>query len=174
MRARRLVLTIRRCDDRDVELIWLIINDGAQAYKGIIPADRWTEPYMSMEKLRHEIDDGVVFWGFEDGGTLVGVMGLQKVQDVTLIRHAYVRTGDQKRGIGAELLLHLREMADGPVLIGTWADASWAIRFYERYGFERVEPEEKVRLLKRYWTVPERQIETSVVLADSIWREAQL
>jgi N-acetylglutamate synthase-like GNAT family acetyltransferase len=172
--GRRLVLMIRRCDDGDVKLIWQIINDGAQAYKGIIPADRWTEPYMSMEKLRHEIDDGVVFWGFEDGGTLVGVMGLQKVQDVTLIRHAYVRTSNQKRGIGAELLSHLREMADGPVLIGTWADASWAIRFYERYGFEKVGPEEKVRLLKRYWTVPERQIETSVVLADSIWREAQL
>jgi N-acetylglutamate synthase-like GNAT family acetyltransferase len=119
MCARRLVLTIRRCDDRDVELIWSIINDGAQAYKGIIPADRWTEPYMSLEKLRHEIGDGVVFWGFEDGGTLVGVMGLQKVQDVTLIRHAYVRTSSQKRGIGAELLSHLREMADGPVLIGT-------------------------------------------------------
>ena len=162
---------IRRCDDRDFESIWAIINDGSQAYKGIIPADRWTEPYMSQEKLRHEIDDGVVFWGYEDDGELAGVMGIQPVQDVTLIRHAYVRTGSQKQGIGARLLSHLREMADGPVLIGTWADAVWAIRFYERYGFEIVGPEEKNRLLKKYWTVPERQIETSVVLADSKWRE---
>jgi GNAT superfamily N-acetyltransferase len=162
---------IRRCDDRDMELIWAIIKDGAQAYRGIIPADRWTEPYMSREKLQHEIDDGVAFWGYEDGGTLVGVMGLQQVQDVTLIRHAYVRASSQKRGIGAELLSHLREMTEGPVLIGTWADAVWAIRFYERYGFEIVGAEEKDRLLKRYWRVPERQIETSVVLVDSIWRE---
>ena len=164
---------IRRCDDRDFELIWAIINDGSQAYKGIIPADRWTEPYMSLEKLRHEIDDGVVFWGCEEDGTLAGVMGIQPVQDVTLIRHAYVRTSSQKRGIGARLLSHLREMADGPVLIGTWADAVWAIRFYERYGFEIVGSEEKNRLLKRYWTVPERQIETSVVLADPKWRETE-
>ena len=164
---------IRRCDDRDFELIWAIINDGSQAYKGIIPADRWTEPYMSLEKLRHEIDDGVVFWGYEEDGELAGVMGIQPVQDVTLIRHAYVRTSSQKRGIGARLLSHLREMADSPVLIGTWADAVWAIRFYERYGFEIVGSEEKNRLLKRYWTVPERQIETSVVLADSKWRETR-
>src|SRR5580700_2102272 len=122
---------IRRCGEGDFEMVWEIINDGAQAYKGIIPADRWTEPYMSREKLQREIDAGVMFWGFEDKGGLVGVMGLQEVQDVTLIRHAYVRTPSQKRGIGAELLSHLREMADGPVLIGTWADASWAIRFYE-------------------------------------------
>ncbi len=164
---------IRRCDDRDFESIWAIINDGSQAYKGIIPADRWTEPYMSSEKLRHEIDDGVVFWGYEDDGELAGVMGIQPVQDVTLIRHAYVRTSSQKQGIGARLLSHLREIADSPVLIGTWADAVWAIRFYERYGFEIVGSEEKNRLLKRYWTVPERQIETSVVLADSKWRETR-
>jgi len=164
---------IRRCDGGDFEEIWTIINDGAGAYKGIIPEDRWTEPYMSREKLEHEIGDGVVFWGFEDDGALAGVMGIQHVQDVTLIRHAYVRTGSQKQGIGAKLLAYLCEMATGPVLIGTWADAGWAIRFYERYGFERVEAEEKIRLLKKYWTVPERQIETSVVLADSTWREAQ-
>jgi GNAT superfamily N-acetyltransferase len=162
---------IRRCDGRDFELIWAIINDGAQAYKGIIPTDRWTEPYMSTEKLQHEIDEGVVFWGYEEAGTLAGVMGLQQVQDVTLIRHAYVRTSSQKRGIGAYLLSQLRELANGPVLIGTWADAVWAIRFYEKYGFQRVGPEEKNRLLKKYWTIPERQIETSVVLADSNWRE---
>ena len=164
---------IRRCDKRDFELIWAIINDGAQAYKGIIPADRWTEPYMPREKLQDEIDEGVVFWGYKESGTLVGVMGLQQVQDVTLIRHAYVRTGSQKRGIGAHLLSHLREMANGPVLIGTWADAVWAIRFYERHGFQMVHSEEKNRLLKKYWTIPERQIETSVVLADSTWRGVQ-
>ena len=161
---------IRRCDDRDFELIWAIINDGAQAYKGIIPVDRWTEPYMSREKLQEEIDDGVVFWGYEESGTLAGVMGIQQVQDVTLIRHAYVRSGSQKRGIGAHLLSHLRAMANEPVLIGTWADAAWAIRFYERHGFQVVGSEEKNRLLKKYWSIPERQIETSVVLADSNWR----
>jgi GNAT superfamily N-acetyltransferase len=161
---------IRRCDDRDFELIWTIINDGAQAYKGIIPADCWTEPYMSRKKLRHEIYEGVVFWGYEESETLVGVMGIQEVQDVTLIRHAYVRTSSQKCGIGARLLSHLRAMASGPVLIGTWADAVWAIRFYQRYGFQIVDPSEKDRLLKKYWTVPERQIETSVVLADQKWR----
>jgi N-acetylglutamate synthase-like GNAT family acetyltransferase len=162
---------IRRCDDRDFDLIWTIINDGAQAYKGIIPADRWTEPYMSQEKLRHEIDDGVVFWGCEENGTLAGVMGLQEVQDVTLIRHAYVLTSAQRRGIGGILLSHLLEVARGPVLVGTWADALWAIRFYEKMGFQLVNPQEKDRLLKKYWTVPSRQIETSVVLADPKWRK---
>ena len=164
---------IRRCDPRDFESIWAIIHDGAQAYKGIIPADRWTEPYMSREKLRHEIEDGVVFWGYEDAGTLVAVMGIQQVQDVTLIRHAYVRTISQKQGLGALLLSHLRSMASHPVLIGTWANAAWAIRFYERYGFQVVGPDEKQRLLKKYWTVPDRQIETSVVLADPMWYEMQ-
>jgi GNAT superfamily N-acetyltransferase len=161
---------IRRCDDRDFEVIWAIINDGAQKYKGIIPADRWTEPYMPREKLRHEMDDGVVFWGYEEDGALAGVMGLQEVQDVTLIRHAYVRGSSQKRGIGGYLLGHLRGMASRPVLIGTWADAVWAIRFYEKNGFQIVGAREKNRLLKKYWTIPERQIETSVVLADAAWR----
>lgn len=157
---------IRRCDDRDFDLILAIINDGAQAYKGVIPADRWTEPYMSAETLRHEIDAGVVFWAFDEGGTLAGVMGLQRVFDVTLVRHAYVRTASQKRGIGARLLSHLTEMAIGPVMIGTWASAIWAIRFYEAHGFEAVGVEEKNRLLKKYWKIPERQVETSVVLAN--------
>jgi GNAT superfamily N-acetyltransferase len=162
---------IRRCDDRDFDLIWAIINDGAQAYQGIIPADRWAEPYMSREKLRSEIDEGIVFWGYEEIGALVAVMGIQEVQDVTLIRHAYVRTSSQKRGLGARLLSHLRERASGPVLIGTWANAVWAIRFYEKHGFQQVDLQEKNRLLKTYWTVPERQIETSVVLADQKWHE---
>src|SRR5580704_17981066 len=113
---------IRRCDVRDLEVIWAIINNGAQAYKGIIPAERWTEPYMSRKELQHEIEGGVVFWGYEEAGTLAGVMGIQQVQDVTLIRHAYVRTSGQKRGIGGHLLSHLRELTKGPVLIGTWAD----------------------------------------------------
>lgn len=158
---------IRRCDHRDFDQIWDIINDGAQAYKGVIPADRWADPYMSREKLQHEIDAGVVFWGYEEAGTLVAAMGIQPVKDVTLIRHAYVRTGSQKRGLGGHLLSHLREMATGPLLIGTWADALWAIRFYEKHGFKLVDPQEKNRLLKKYWSIPERQIETSVVLIEA-------
>jgi GNAT superfamily N-acetyltransferase len=160
---------IRRCDEQDFASIWAIINDGAQAYRGTIPTDRWTEPYMSTEKLQLEIDEGVVFWGYEDQGTLTGVMGLQHVRDVTLIRHAYVRTGSQKHGVGSRLLSHLRELTRDPVLIGTWSDAVWAIRFYERHGFRMVSAEDKDRLLKRYWKIPERQIETSVVLADPMW-----
>src|SRR5262249_18517933 len=115
--------------------IWTIINDGARAYRGVIPEDRWTDPYMPREHLRPEIEDGVEFWGYEDGGRLEGVMGIQPVRDVTLIRHAYIRTADQRRGIGTLLLDHLRTMTDGPILIGTWADAAWAIRFYEKHGF---------------------------------------
>jgi N-acetylglutamate synthase-like GNAT family acetyltransferase len=126
---------------------------------------------MSREQLKHEIDEGIVFWGYEDTGGLLGVMGIQGVQDVTLIRHAYVRTSSQKRGIGAHLLSHLLGLANGPVLIGTWADAIWAIRFYERYGFQMVDREDKERLLKKYWTVPERQVETSVVFVDQKWRD---
>jgi GNAT superfamily N-acetyltransferase len=164
---------IRRCDKHDFEAILSIVNDGAQAYAGVIPADRWTEPYMSRGTLTHEIDEGVVFWGYEESGALSGVMGLQKVRDVTLIRHAYVRGSSQKRGVGAHLLAHLRERAQGPVLIGTWAAASWAIRFYQRHGFQLVGPEDKNRLLGQYWSVPERQIETSVVLADPLWYAAR-
>ncbi len=141
---------IRRCDNRDFEQILAIINDGARAYKGVIPEDCWTEPYMSRKELQHEIDKGVVFWGYEEGGKLAGVTGLQHVQDVTLIRHAYVLTKRQKRGIGAHLLSHLQELAKGAVLVGTWADATWAIRFYERYGFRMVGSAEKDRLLKQY------------------------
>lgn len=162
---------IRGCDERDFEQIWSIINDGAQAYKGVIPADCWTEPYMSEDDLRAEMEDGVTFWGYEENAALTGVMGIQKVKDVTLIRHAYVRTDGQKRGIGGRLLSHLRKLAHGPVLIGTWVDAVWAIRFYEKHGFHLVTPEQKERLLRRYWNIPERQAETSVVLADPIWQD---
>jgi GNAT superfamily N-acetyltransferase len=163
---------IRRCEGRDLESVWAIVNDGAHAYKGVIPEDRWTEPYMSLDELRHEICAGVVFWGCEEDGVLVGVMGIQQVMEVTLIRHAYVRSDSQNRGIGRHLLAHLRQLATCPILIGTWADAAWAIRFYERHGFQRVPPEEKDRLLRKYWSVPERQIETSVVLTDAAWRES--
>jgi N-acetylglutamate synthase-like GNAT family acetyltransferase len=162
---------IRRCGSQDFERIWTIINDGARAYKGIIPDDCWTEPYMSRKQLQQEIDEGVVFWGYEDSGALSGVMGLQYVCDVTLIRHAYVLTTTQKRGIGTQLLSHLRELAKGPVLIGTWADATWAIRFYEKLGFQVVNAREKDQLLDQYWTIPGRQRETSVVLADATWRK---
>ena len=160
---------IRMCDDTDFETIYEIINDGAEAYKGVIPADRLKEPYMSRDELRHEIEAGVEFWGYEEAGELLGVMGIQHVLDVTLIRHAYVLTTRQKKGIGGKLLLQLRAMTSRPILIGTWADASWAIRFYEKHGFRVVTVEEKNRLLKKYWSIPDRQIETSVVLAEGDW-----
>lgn len=160
---------IRPCDERDFEEIWAIINDGATAYKGVIPEDRWHEPYMSKSELRHEINDGVVFWGYEESGELAGVMGIQDVREVTLIRHAYVRTGAQGRGIGGQLLSCLRKLAKNPLLIGTWADASWAIRFYERHGFRLLTELQKDEFLPKYWNIPRRQIETSVVLASPEW-----
>lgn len=162
---------IRRCDQRDFDVLWAIVNDGAQAYKGIIPGDRWKEPYMSKADLRHEIEDGVAFWGYESAGELLGVMGIQPVKDVTLIRHAYVRTTHQKQGIGSRLLTHLQKLTQTPILIGTWADAAWAIRFYEKHGFETLPPRQKDLLLKQYWKIPQRQADTSVVLADRKWRE---
>lgn len=163
---------IRRCKEQDCNQIWSLINDGAQAYKGIIPADCWTEPYMSRDELRAEIENGVTFWGYEENGALTGVMGIQSVDDVTLIRHAYVYTRSQRQGIGTCLLAHLRKLAQGPVLIGTWAEAVWAIRFYEKHGFHLVAPEQRERLLRKYWKVPDRQVDASVVLADSSWHDA--
>jgi GNAT superfamily N-acetyltransferase len=162
-------VAVRPCDDSEFEAIWEIVNDAAQAYKGIIPADRWREPYMARDELRHEMHEGVVFWGYEQGGELLGVMGIQHVEDVTLIRHAYVRTARRNEGIGGKLLSHLREQTTRPILIGTWQDAVWAIRFYEKHGFRTVSRQEKERLLKRYWSIPERQVETSVVLAERQW-----
>ena len=160
---------IRLCTDIDFDSILAIINDAAQAYKGRIPADRWHEPYMSAEYLRHELDAGVRFWGYEEAGMLVGVMGIQDVQDVTLIRHAYVRTAERGKGIGGKLLSHLKTLLKRPALVGTWAAATWAVRFYERHGFRLATWEEKERLLRKYWSIPERQTETSVVLADDRW-----
>ena len=129
---------VRCCDSKDVESVYSIINDAAQAYKGIIPNDRWKVPYMSKKELQEEIDNGIVFWGYEEDGALTGVMGIQHMKDVTLIRHAYVLTNRQNRGIGKKLLSHLRTMTRRPVLIGTWEDAHWAIRFYKRQGFHQV------------------------------------
>ena len=162
-------LTLRPCTDADLTTILAIINDGAQAYRGVVPEDCLADPYMSLQQLQHEIAEGVQFWGCVDGDGLVGVMGLQSVADVVLIRHAYVRTGSQKQGVGTALLFHLQTLAGPPVLIGTWADAAWAVHFYQRHGFRMVGPEEKEPLLRRYWKIPERQIHTSVVLADAQW-----
>ena len=156
---------IRDCVAADFEAIHEIINDAAQAYRGIIPPDRWHDPYMPREELREEISAGVAFLGYEKEGELAGVMGTQDVQDVTLIRHAYVRTAHRNQGIGGELLGQIMDRATRPVLIGTWAAAFWAIRFYERHGFTVVSPGEKERLLRKYWSLPDRQIVTSVVLA---------
>ncbi len=160
---------IRDCVDADFEAIYEIINDAAQAYRGIIPPDRWHEPYMPREELREEVSAGVAFLGYEQDGELAGVMGTQDVQDVTLIRHAYVRTSQRGQGIGGALLARIMDEASRPVLIGTWADAVWAVRFYERHAFQVVSPKEKEVLLRKYWTVPDRQIDTSVVLADPAW-----
>jgi N-acetylglutamate synthase-like GNAT family acetyltransferase len=160
---------IRLSTDKDFETIYEVINDAAQAYKGIIPEDRWNDPYMTREELRHEIDDGVIFWAYKDDDNMVGVMGIQDVQDVTLIRHAYVRTAKRNQGIGGQLLAFLSEKTTKPLLMGTWEDATWAIRFYEKHGFRMVSPKEKDRLLRKYWSIPERQVATSVVLADQRW-----
>ena len=156
---------IRRCNESDITAIFEIINDAAAAYKGVIPDDRWHEPYLSDEEIRHAIKGGVVFWGLEQEGGLAGVMGIQDKGGVALIRHAYVRTRMHRQGIGEKLLLYLEDLTDKPVLIGTWKDASWAISFYRKHGYYQVSEEEKGLLLRKYWSIPERQIETSVVLA---------
>jgi N-acetylglutamate synthase-like GNAT family acetyltransferase len=161
---------IRKCTQSDFFVIHAIINEAAQAYRGAIPEDRWHEPYMPREELKHEIDDGVEFWGYEEAGDLVGVMGLQDKGDLYLIRHAYVSTRCQYRGIGTKLLRRLEQMTDKPILVGTWADATWAIEFYRKNGYRLLSRSETERLLKKYWKIPERQIVTSVVLANSKWR----
>ena len=166
-------MLIRRCIDSDFDAVHTIINDAAQAYEGVIAADRWKQPYMSKDELQQEIQEGVIFWGYEEDGQLMGVMGIQDVKSVSLIRHAYVRTMKRNQGIGERLLLHLRSQTARPLLVGTWADAVWAIRFYEKRGFRQVNEETKDRLLTEYWSIPKRQVETSVVLADEKWFETQ-
>lgn len=160
---------IRPCGENDFEIVYDIVNDAAQAYRGAIPSDCWHDPYMSREALRREFDAGVFFWGFEVSGRLVGIMGMQDVRDVTLIRHAYVRTLHRGRGIGGELLSFVCRQTEKPTLVGTWRAASWAVRFYEKHGFILVSEREKNQLLKTYWAISPRQIETSVVLADPRW-----
>lgn len=157
---------IRPCGPEDFEAIYAIINTAAGAYEGVIPPDRWKVPYMSRQELEREMAEGVTFWGYEEEGELWGVMGIQHMDEVTLIRHAYVRPERQRQGIGGALLAHLRPRGRGPLLVGTWAAASWAIRFYEHHGFVVVGEREKNRLLRRYWSIPERQVETSVVLVE--------
>ncbi|MCH8893511.1 MAG: GNAT family N-acetyltransferase [Chloroflexi bacterium] len=160
---------IRDCVAADIEAIYQVINDAAQAYRGHIPTDRWKDPYMPRDELHEEISAGVTFLGYEEDGELAGVMGIQEVEDVTLIRHAYVRTAQRGRGIGGKLLARIMQEATRPALIGTWAGAVWAVSFYEGRGFQVVSTQEKERLLRKYWNVPDRQIETSVVLADQSW-----
>jgi GNAT superfamily N-acetyltransferase len=163
---------IRRCHDDERDVILTIINVAAEAYRGVIPADRWHEPYMESRELENEIAAGVRFWGYEEDAELIGAMGIQAVRDVDLIRHAYVLPGRQRRGIGSALLRRLQADSARRMLVGTWAGADWAIQFYGRHGFEPVSPERKTALLQTYWTIPDRQIETSVVLAHPPLDEA--
>lgn len=159
-------IMIRKCEPSDIDAMFEIVNNAAEAYRAIIPDDRWHEPYMPMDEIKHEIKDGVVFWGIEHEGRLAGVMGIQDKGDVTLIRHAYVHSNFRRKGTGEQLLRHLESQTDKPILVGTWKDASWAIAFYQKNGYYLVSNEEKDRLLRKYWSIPERQIETSVVLAN--------
>ena len=162
---------IRKCMDSDFEVIFEIINNAAQAYRGVIPAECWHEPYMPREELKHEIEDRICFWGFEDEDALIGVMGIQDKGDVTLIRHSYVRSNKRNQGIGTRLLRFLESTTEKPILVGTWADASWAIEFYKKNGYRLLPEEEKNRLLRKYWKIPERQVVTSVVLANKRWTD---
>lgn len=162
-------MLIRRSVEADFLAILAIVNDAARAYHGVIPADRWHDPYMSASELEIEIAGGVVFWIAEENGRPSGVMGIQDKGDVALVRHAYVDPSAQRLGVGTKLLRHVEALVDKPILIGTWATASWAIEFYRRNGFDVVSEGEKDRLLRRYWSIPARQIETSVVLANERW-----
>ena len=162
---------IRKGTNDDFEEIFSIINDAAIAYKGVIPPDRWHEPYMTKTELSAQIDEGVRFSCFIDNNEIIGVMGIQDKVDVDLIRHAYVKTTQRKRGIGSLLLQGAMSVSQKPILIGTWRAAWWAISFYEKHGFSLVDDEEKDQLLKKYWNIPDRQVETSVVLADERYRK---
>jgi len=164
---------IRRIRETELEAALAIVNEAAQAYRGVIPVDRWHEPYMSPDELEKEMADGVIFWVAEEQGRLLGVMGIQDKGEVALVRHAYVVPTVQRKGVGTKLLHHVTGLANKPILMGTWADAAWAIGFYRRNGFTVVSNSHKDALLRRYWSIPARQIETSVVLADGRWMEAQ-
>jgi GNAT superfamily N-acetyltransferase len=166
------MVLVRKSVEADSAAMLAIVNAAAQAYREVIPADRWREPYMPSEELEKEIADGVIFWVAEVDGRLLAVMGIQDKGEVALIRHAYVTPGVQRTGVGTSLLRHVQGLTGKPVLIGTWADASWAIEFYRRNGFTVVPNLYKESLLRRYWSIPKRQIETSVVLADGRWMEA--
>ena len=157
---------IRRCWQTDATRIYYIINESARAYEGVIPADRYHQPYMPMDELEGEMER-MTFIGWEADGELVGVMGLEPIKDVTLIRHAYVLPQWQQRGIGRKLLSHLVGLVTtSRLLVGTWATACWAITFYQKHGFRRLS--DKDELLADYWDIPPRQIETSVVLGIEI------
>ena len=158
---------IRKTTDADFEAIYRIINDAAVAYKGMIPEDRWHDPYMPRVELQEQIADGVEFSCFCENDEVLGVMGIQDKLDVCLIRHAYVRTASRNIGIGTKLLLGLTSNSYKPVLIGTWKAAAWAISFYRKHGFQVVSENEKEVLLRKYWSIPERQVETSIVLSDA-------
>lgn len=160
---------ITLCQQCEIPKIFEIINESAQAYKGVIPADRWHEPYMPLEDLKSEIQKGVRFHGYYLNNQLVGVMGIQEVKDVTLIRHAYILTRHRNQGIGRKLLEQMKSLTTRPILIGAWKAAEWAVKFYEKNGFRRTTELEKNQLLKTYWTIPARQIEESVVLVDATW-----
>lgn len=162
-------MNIRQSEETDLARMFDVINGAAQAYRGVIPPDRWHDPYMPRDELAKEIADGIVFWVAEGEGRLLGVMGIQDKGSVALVRHAYVAPAAQRSGVGTKLLRHVTGLADRPILIGTWADASWAIAFYRRNGFTVVPDDEKKNLLRTYWSIPERQIEVSVVLADERW-----
>ena len=166
-------MLIRKSVEADLAAMLAIVNDAAQAYRGVIPVDRWREPYMPADELAKEIAGGVVFWVAEQQGRLLGVMGIQDKGAVALVRHAYVAPDIQRKGVGTRLLRHVEGLVNKPILIGTWADATWAIEFYRRNGFSVVPDGHKERLLRTYWSIPARQIETSVVLADGRWREAE-
>jgi N-acetylglutamate synthase-like GNAT family acetyltransferase len=166
-------MLIRKSEGPDSAAMLAIINDAAQAYRGVIPADRWHEPYMPADQLTKEIGAGVVFWVAEEQGRVVGVMGIQDKGDVALVRHAYVSTALRRKGVGTRLLRHVEKLTSKPILIGTWAAAAWAIDFYRRNGYTVVSESDKDRLLRTYWSIPTRQIETSVVLADRRWVNAQ-
>jgi GNAT superfamily N-acetyltransferase len=157
---------IRKCDGNDTEIIYRIINEAAQAYEGVIAEDCYHQPYMPKEELEREMRR-VNFYGWEIDREIVGVMGIEPVNGVTLVRHAYVLPDYQNRGIGKNLLDYLKKIATTPwLLVGTWQDADWAIRFYRNNGFELLP--EKDKLLYDYWDIPQRQIETSVVMGMKI------